>query len=142
VLTEALERMGDQGADLTVAALDEVLTVTVIPDTQIIQVEATDPDPERAALIVNSIAEVFAEQAASIRPDVSDENSAALQESIDDIVAQMGETQEQIAALEAREDVSTPAVQAQIRELRTQLGEDQSRHAELVEIQQRMALVA
>src|SRR5690606_4210887 len=45
-------------------------------------------------------------------------------------------------ALEAREDVSTPAVQAQIRELRTQLGEDQSRHAELVEIQQRMALVA
>lgn len=142
VLEEALVRMGDQAADLTVTSLADSLTVTVVPDTQIIQVEATDADPERAALIVNTVAEVFAEQAASIRPDVPVENSAAVQESIDNIVAQMAETQAAIAALEAREDASTPAVQAQIRELRTQLGEDQSRHAELVEIQQRIALDA
>ncbi|MEZ4569729.1 MAG: hypothetical protein R2849_05255 [Thermomicrobiales bacterium] len=142
VLNEALARMGEGAGDLTVDELAAELTVTVVPDTQIIQVEATDDDPDRVALIVNTVSEVFIEQATTFRPDVSTDNSAALQASIDDIVEAMEMTQEQISTLEARDDAESASVQAQLRDLRTLLGEYQSRHAELVEIQQRMQISA
>jgi non-specific protein-tyrosine kinase len=142
VLSEALARMGEQAGDLTVSELEDALTVTIVPDTQIITVEVTDADPERAALIVNTVGEVFTEEALTFRPEVSVDNSEALQQSIDDVVEQMNITQDEIAALEARPDANTASIQAQLRELRTLLGEDQTRHAELVEIQQRMTLSA
>ena len=142
VLNDALARMGDAAGGLTADDLEAALTVTVVTDTQIIQIEATDSNPERAALIVNSVSEAFIEQSASIRPDLSTENSTALQESIDDIVVDMETTQEQIAELESSEDAATAGVQAQLRDLRTLLGEYQSRHAELIEIQQRMEISA
>jgi tyrosine-protein kinase len=142
VLSEALARLGDDAGDLTVEELGNALTVTVVPDTQIIQIELTSNDPQRAALILNSVAAVFIEQAGSIRPDVSNDNSDALQQSIDDIVADMAMVQEDIATLEGRSDAGTAAVQAQLRDLRTLLGENQSRHAQLVEIQQRMTISA
>ncbi len=142
VLNESLARMGEEANGMTASSLEAALTVTVIPDTQIIKIDATDPDPDRAALIVNTVAEVFASQAATIRPEISVENADALQASIDDIVGQMEETQRQITELEARSDANSGAIQTQLRDLRTQLGQDQSRHAELVETQQRMTINA
>ena len=142
VLSETLIRMGDQAGDLTVDDLESAIAVTVVEDTQIIQIEATDSDPNRAALILNTVSEVFAEQAAIVTPDLPSENSDALQQSIDDIVEDMAATQDEIATLEASGSGSSATVQAQIRELRTLLGEYQSRHAELVEIQQRVTITA
>lgn len=142
VLSEALLRMGNDAGDLTVEDLEAALTVTVVPDTQIIQIEATDSDPQRAALVVNQVGAVFIEQAATLRPDLSTANADALQESIDDIVEDMAATQEQIEELESSDDAGTASIQAQLRDLRTLLGEYQSRHAELVEVQQRMTLSA
>ena len=142
VLGEALDRMGDQAGDLTIEDLESAITVTVIEDTQIIQIEAVSEDPDEAALILTLVGDVFIEQSASFQPDVSNANTDALQQSIDDIVEDMATTQEEIAALEARADASSATVQAQLRQLRSLLGEYQSRHAELVEIQQRMAISA
>lgn len=142
VLNEALARIGDQAGDLTVEDLQSALTVTIVPDTQIIQIEFTGTDPEQAASVVNAVSEVFIEQAAETRPDVSNDNTDALQQSIDDIVEDMAMIQDDIAALEASANANTATVQAQLRDLRTLLGENQSRHAELVEIQQRMAISA
>ncbi len=142
VLDEALARIGDEADGLTVETLQEDLTVTIVPDTQIIQIEFTGTDPDQAAAVVNAVSEVFIEQAAEVRPDVSNDNTDALQQSIDDIVEDMAMIQDDIAALEASADANTVDVQAQLRDLRTLLGENQSRHAELVEIQQRMTISA
>ena len=142
VLSEALARIGPEAGDLTVDELDEALTVTVVPETQIIQIEFSGNDPQQAASVVNAVSAVFIEEAASIRPDVSNDNTNALQQSIDDIVADMAMIQADIADLEARADANSATVTAQLRDLRTLLGENQSRHAELVEIQQRMTISA
>ena len=142
VLSEALARIGDEAGDLTVEELEAALTVTAVEDTQIIQIEFTGNDPDQAASVVNAVSAVFIEEAAAIRPDVPNNNTDALQQSIDDIVADMTTIQSQIDELEAQPDAGSASVTAQLRDLRTLLGENQSRHAELVEIQQRMTISA
>lgn len=138
IMEEAIARLGLAG--WTAEDLQDVISVKTVPDTQLITISASDTDPNRAAQIANTVAQVFIDQTNTLRPELSASNSEALQQSIDDIASDMAQTAEQIATLEARPDADSAPVQAEIRELRTLLGEDQSRHAELVEIQQRMTL--
>ena len=60
--------------DLTISPqefLQERLNVEPVTDTQFIQIDYTDPDPERAQLVANTIGEVFSEQIAEVSSDTS-----------------------------------------------------------------------
>jgi capsular exopolysaccharide synthesis family protein len=59
VLRQTIEELD---LPLSVAALNGMVTVSQAPDTQIITVSVEDTDPERAALIANTVAAVFMQQ--------------------------------------------------------------------------------
>ena len=55
-----LDKVADQlGSDLTSAQLNEKITVASEQDSQVVNVTVQDPDPQMAANIANTTAEVF-----------------------------------------------------------------------------------
>jgi capsular polysaccharide biosynthesis protein len=51
--------------------LEEDLSVEQIPNTQFIQVDYTDTDPQRARRVANTVGEVFSEQVAEVSQDAN-----------------------------------------------------------------------
>lgn len=72
VLQPVIEELG---LTETVADLAERVTATVVTDTVVVRVRVTDPDPERAAVIANEIAETFIGISPSLEPMRADETA-------------------------------------------------------------------
>lgn len=139
VLDETARRVA---GGLTADEIDDMVTVSAVEETQLLQVAVTDSEPERAALIANTLAAVFTEQVQAQRASTSEPGAVSIAEDIDEVRAQIDETSAQIAALELRADAATQVVQAEIQQRRTLLNAYQTTYAGLLEIQQRYALAA
>lgn len=80
VLTEVID---DLDLDMEVDKLKEVVTAAVPPNTVILQISATDPDPVLAAAIANSVAEHLADAASDLSPDRADGGESVLASTLD-----------------------------------------------------------
>lgn len=80
VLTEVID---DLRLEMEVDDLKEVVSAAVPPNTVILQISATDPDPVRAAAIANSVAEHLADAASDLSPDRADGGESVLASSLD-----------------------------------------------------------
>lgn len=139
VLEETVSRLD---RTFTADELDEMVTVSAIEDTQLLQVVVTDSDPERAATIANTLATVFTEQVQEQRASTGDPVASTIGDDIALVRDQIDDTSERIRMLEARADAASQVVQSEIQPLRTLLNTYQTTYAELLEIQQRLALAS
>jgi polysaccharide biosynthesis transport protein len=91
------------------------IKVSVITNTQIVQVGVTDPDPERSALIANALVET----ASARYMDIQTEQYIAAE---DNIQTKIDEVQSQIASLQTQIDQSsTSNLEAQIQQVQEQM---------------------
>lgn len=136
VLTETVDRL-----DLGLKPSELSISVSTINDTQLLRITAKNADPELAALIANTVSVVFAEHINAQSTSAIGANSSSLQPAIDDLQVQIDETSARIDMLLESSDASNAAVQEEIRQLRNDLGTYQTQLADLLETQQRMALL-
>ncbi|MGB3327428.1 MAG: polysaccharide biosynthesis tyrosine autokinase [Thermomicrobiales bacterium] len=109
------------------SALRAKVTASVIRDTQLIKISVSDPSPEQAAIIANTIGDAFiAYQAentqAQIQTNLSDINTQ-----ISDIQTQLASVTTELNSLNVPENASKSDIQTRINELRVQQVQLQSR---------------
>lgn len=109
------------------AELRANVTTSVIRDTQLIKIAVSDPDPDQAALLANTIADQFIAYQAET-------TQSAIQTTLADITAQITDVQTQLAAVETElNTLNVPAnandtdAQTRINALRVQQVQLQSR---------------
>lgn len=112
--------------------LEDKVSATTVPGTVLVKVRVSDPDPEAAATIANTVANIFlqytVDEAARQRGPVRQ----TLDQRIADTNTQIQETNDQISQLEARPDASSSDVQAQINNLRNTVNQQQSQLNDLL----------
>ncbi len=137
VLDLTVERLADP--DIDREALANMVSVAAVQDTQLLSVTARDSDPERAAVVANTLSAVFTEQVRAQRSsDVTSEGPLA--DSIAEVRGQIEDTANRIAELESSDNANTAPVQTELQQLRTHLNTYQATYAGLLEIQQRFEL--
>lgn len=92
VLEPVIEQLG---LDMTTDELLKQVVYITESGTNIVTIEATDPSPERAAAIANSIAEVYVAWS-------RDQRRTSIRAAVDDVEARLAATQQDIVALEGR----------------------------------------
>lgn len=105
------------GLPMDVDELDEMVSTSVVGETQLVQVTVSDTDPERAALIANTIVDEFqtyiseqaTERAETTRSDL-DAQIGRLEDRLDELDAQIDE-------LNTSENADDPEIQQQIEDL-------------------------
>lgn len=122
--------------------LQEKVTASAQPQTQLIEITISDPDPERAAQIANVIATSFVTYVGETTTQLSDPLRATLDEQLRTTQAQLDELSQQIAVLESSPNVNDPATQAQLAPLGTRLTQLQQTYFQLQETERQMALAA
>jgi len=103
-------------------------------------VAVSDPSPDQAASIANTIGQVFIEQTRDQQAALTNSSREALQKNIDDVKKQIDDVTAQIAELEAVPAALSPTEQVRLTGLQTQLSRYQSTYSDLLESQQRMDL--
>lgn len=114
--------------------------VSPVRDTQLFTVAVSDPSPEQAATIANTIGQVFIDQTRDQNIATTGTSRDALQKDIDAAKQQIDDLTTQIANLRNRVDASSAAVQAQIAGLETQLGQQQNTYDGLLATRQQIDL--
>jgi polysaccharide biosynthesis transport protein len=137
VMEETIVRLN---GDTTVDDLREIVEVSTVSDTQLLAIAVTDPDPAAAALIANTIGDVFTEHIRDQRLTAADPEADELTRNIDEVRAQIDETAIRISELEASPFADSEVVQTEIRQLRTLLSTYQTTYGGLLEIRQRLSL--
>jgi capsular exopolysaccharide synthesis family protein len=140
VLDETVIRLNDPELDRDTLA--EMTSVSAVQDTQLLRVTVRDSEPERAALVANTIAAVFTEQVRAQRTTSGSVDEGPLGENIAEVRDQMNETVARIGTLESSPNLENSAVQTELQQLRTLLSSYQTTYAGLLEIQQRFELAA
>lgn len=107
------------------------VTASVIRETQLIKIAVSDPDPEQAALIANTIASEFiAYQAENTQTQVQNSISA-LNAEIADVQAQLASVETELKSLDIPANADKTDVQSRINELRVQQVQLESRQESL-----------
>ncbi len=119
--------------DMTPGELDQKATVTLIPDTQLIEVRVDDSDPVRAAALANGLAHQLTLQA----PGGNQSTHEFVQRQVQDLQNKIDGTSKQIGDLQNQIQPNTPAatiasVQQQIAGLQTQLTIEQQTYSGLL----------
>jgi non-specific protein-tyrosine kinase len=135
VLDETIQRLG---LVVTPEQLNDNISVSPVPDTQLLSITVTDPDPERSALIANMLAQVFIDQTSEQEATRAGTSRQELQQSIDSTKRRIDETSTRIADLQGRPNATDPTVQSELGSLRAQLTQYQTTYSSLLETQQRM----
>lgn len=103
------------GLDLGVNQLQKAISVSVVPDTQLLELKIEDTDPTRASQIANTIGTVFAETNAELQASRYEEMKKNLE-------AQMSSMDEQIDSTnQALEEITGGSVNPQEDMLQTKL---------------------
>lgn len=103
------------------------VTASVIRDTQLIKIAVSDPDPDQAALIANTIAAQFiAYQAENTQTQIQT-NLEDINAQITDIQDQLATVETELATLNVPANASNTDAQTRINELRVQQVQLQSR---------------
>lgn len=112
VLEGVIEKLG---LDLSPETLKGRITVQVVKDTQLLVVRVEDTLPERAALIANTIGEVFAVQNNTYQAERYQDSKARLEAQLDEMDKKIQETSLALASLEEQfQRVTTEDGQPQI----------------------------
>ncbi len=126
VLDETIRQLG---LPYSPRQLEEMASVSVLRDTQIIDVSVEDTDPDRAANIANTMGQVFIEQN-------QERENARYAEPIANWEERASEISDDILALEAeirRENpANTPEEQAALSRMETQLSDLQIRYEDTI----------
>jgi non-specific protein-tyrosine kinase len=93
VLAKVIEQLG---LDMSENRLSGMITVSLVKDTQLIEIKVQDVDPERAALIANKLVEVFSQQLQDTQALRYAASKASLQKQISDLETLMVTTQNDI----------------------------------------------
>lgn len=95
VLQEAIDQLK---IPLTPDQLARQVTVTPIRDTQLLQLEVQDEDPQRAAALANTIPEVFSRQNEAMQAARYADAKANLERQMEEATAQIEQTQHDLNA--------------------------------------------
>lgn len=116
ILRGAMQRLNLQGSP---EALAQRVLANVVVGTQLIEVRAADPDPERAARIANAVAEELVAQSPS-QPDPAEERQQQFaQQQLDELQRRLTEGKQQLTDLQAA--LASSASAAEIKELKTRI---------------------
>lgn len=136
VLEAVIQRMG---LNESPASLAKRMRVSLIQDTQLIQLDVEDANPQRAADLANAIAEEFIRQNSALQ-------EARFTESLENIKAQIGElsvlmqgTQRQLDTLK---EAGSQADAAEMARLESILAGYRTTYSELVQTYEKMRLSA
>lgn len=136
VLEAVIQRMG---LNESPASLAKRMRVSLIQDTQLIQLDVEDANPQRAADLANAIAEEFIRQNGALQ-------EARFAESLENIKAQIGElsvlmqgTQRQLDTLK---EAGSQADAAEMARLESILAGYRTTYSELVQTYEKMRLSA
>ncbi len=136
VLEAVIQQMG---LNDSAASLAKRVRVTLIQDTQLIQLDVEDADPQRAADLANAIAEEFIRQNSALQ-------EARFAESLENIKAQIGELsvlmQETQRQLKRLKEAGSQADQTEMARLESILAGYRTTYSELVQTYEKMRLSA
>lgn len=136
VLEAVIQRMG---LNESPASLAKRMRVNLIQDTQLIQLDVEDADPQRAADIANAIAEEFIRQNSALQEARFAESLENIKAQISELSGLMEQTQRQLEALKA---AGSPSDQAEVARLEGILAGYRNTYSELVQTYEKMRLSA
>ena len=90
--------------DMGVNSLQRMLTVNIVPDTQLLMIRVQDSDPQRAAEIVNTIGTVFARKNAELQASRYADTKSGLEDQLLSTDQQIQETIRTLDALKTTKD--------------------------------------
>ncbi len=105
------ETISSLGLDLTTETLGRQVEVQLVRDTQLIKLTVEDTDPARAALLANTIPQVFSQQNQELQASRYAASKNSLSQQLDDINRQISQTQGAI------DDIGSPKTAAEETEL-------------------------
>ena len=120
VLEEALSRL-ELGIGL--GDLEDAIDVQLVRDTQLIELKVENPNPSLAAILANSIVEVFAEQIDALQASRFAASKTSLGAQLDKISEQIQANEVAIADLAAPQ---TDTRKAELERLQTELAQHQA----------------
>lgn len=135
VLTEVIKRLN---LPMSPEALARKVSSAPVRDTQLVTVSVSDPDPQLAAAIANTISQVFIEQNQAQQQALTGSFASQLDQNIADIKKRVDDTTAQITQLQATPNADA----ARLGTLRQQLIQDQSTYGSLLQARQQMAISA
>jgi non-specific protein-tyrosine kinase len=136
VLEAVIRRMG---LDESPASLAKRVRVNLIQDTQLIQLDVEDADPQRAADLANAIAEEFIRQNSALQEARFAESLENIKAQISELSGLMEQTQRQLEALKA---AGSQSDQAEVARLEGILAGYRNTYSELVQTYEKMRLSA
>lgn len=113
ILERVAEKLGED-------ELESTVTTSVVEGTQLIRVTVTDPDPDHAALVANTLVEEFQGYIGEQTSASAEQNRSAIDRQIEEQEARLANIDQQIAELEASDDADDAAVQRQLNDLQSQ----------------------
>jgi non-specific protein-tyrosine kinase len=99
------------------------ITVGAQPQSQLISITVSDPDPKRAAQLANAVANGFITYVGLTTAQISGPSQAALDDQLSTTQEQLDQVSQQIEALESGPTAGDPATVAQLASLRSSQGQ-------------------
>lgn len=111
----------ERGMPETADQLRRKVSTRTIADLQILEIEATDPDPERAAVIANAIASSLAEQSRKQASEANGVTRVALEARASELQTEIDEAARRLAEMEEAADAFEPTERGRIEAERARL---------------------
>ncbi|MGC8826589.1 MAG: polysaccharide biosynthesis tyrosine autokinase [Anaerolineae bacterium] len=136
VLEAVIQRMG---LNESPSSLAKRVRVSLIQDTQLIQLDVEDADPQRAADLANAIAEEFIRQNSALQEARFAESLENIKAQISELSGLMEQTQRQLDTLKESGSQADPAEAARLESI---LAGYRTTYSELVQTYEKMRLSA
>jgi len=136
VLGKVIEQLGLQESPGNLA---KRVKVQAVGDTLVVRLSVEDTDPARAALLANTIAEVFIAQNRALQEDRYTASLSSMRDQLDETAALIAATQAQIEAMGTPE---TPEERTELARLETVLASYRNTYANLLQGYEQMRLAA
>lgn len=109
LLEEVVRRLDKQGQSAAnrdmVAELQSSIGVSPVPGTDIVELQALGPSPQRLATILNTLIEVYRDQLFASHGNASEDAARSLREEVDRLGANIEEKRTQLAAFRVKSGV-------------------------------------
>jgi non-specific protein-tyrosine kinase len=136
VLEKVIEQLGLQESPGNLA---KRVKVQAVGDTLVVRLSVEDTDPARAALLANTIAEVFIAQNRALQEERYTASLSSMRDQLDETAALISATQAQIEAMGTPE---TPEERTELARLETVLASYRNTYASLLQGYEQMRLAA
>lgn len=128
--SETEERQSDRVRESTITALLANLSVNVIPVSLVFQITVQSEDPDKAALIANTIVEEYINNQLTAKFEATEQASAWLSGRVAELQAELEEAEAQVQDFNSQIDLvsreSLLALERQLKELRDRLASERA----------------